>query len=450
MKRIPISAKLKHFGQLFTEAGFNCYLVGGAVRNIIAGHPPSDYDFTTDAKPEEVMKIFRRVITTGIEHGTVTVLFRGEAYEVTTFRIEKGYSDSRRPDEVLFTSNIFEDLSRRDFTINAIAADLIDGTIIDPIEGQKDIQNRVLKCIGDPFERFNEDGLRILRLFRFHAKMGFTIDSASLEAAAQLREKLQKISAERIRVELVKTVLSPRPSETFRLMLKCGVLEQFLPELALCADVEQNQYHSWDVFEHCIRSCEAAPEENLTVRLAALFHDIGKPEAKFIKDGQAAFHNHENIGAKITEKLMKRLKFSRKEIQETTHLIRQHMFHYTSDWSDKAVRRFMARVGVDKLPQLMSLRKADQGAHHGEEKSDTDLSELLGRIEKVIQNGEALSIKDLQIDGNDLIKAGVEKGRIIGVILEELLDVVMQDPTQNNKEQLLRIALGIIEPPRKN
>lgn len=445
MKKIPLSGKLRHFGSIFTDAGFNCYLVGGAVRNIIAGLPPSDFDFTTDATPEEVIRLFRRVIPTGIQHGTVTVRFRGESYEVTTFRLEEGYTDSRRPDAVHFTRDIDEDLSRRDFTINAIAASLKDGKIVDPNDGQNDIQKKVLRCIGTPEERFNEDGLRILRLFRFMAQLGFKIEGETLTAASLCREKLQKISAERIRVELVKTVCGNWAGEAFRLMQQQGILEIFLPELAAGAGVEQNSYHYWDVFEHSIRCLEGVGAQRMELRLAALLHDVAKPASLKFRDGEATFYNHEVMSADQTFEIMRRLKFSNKEIEEVTHLVRQHMFNYTPDWTDKAVRRFIARVGKEKIADLFILRKGDRIAHKGEKPSESDLIELSGRIQGIIERGEALSIKELEVNGNDLMGAGIPGGRVIGVILEELLETVMQDPGQNEKEKLLEIAINLYD-----
>lgn len=440
MKKINLSRKLIKFGQHFTQAGFSCYLVGGAIRNIIAGLEPSDYDFTTDARPEEVQQIFKKVIPIGIQHGTVAVLFMGETYEVTTFRIEEGYSDSRHPDKVAFTQNIDEDLSRRDFTINAIAANLIDGKIIDPFNGRKDIQEKIIRCIGTPQERFNEDGLRILRLFRFHAKLKFKIHEETLLAAITLKKKLKKISAERIREEWIKILLSPTPGETFRLLQEKKILEEFLPELAHCAGIEQNQYHKWDVFEHSIRCMDAIPNTKLELRVAALLHDIGKPQTKIIRDGEATFYNHEKVSAEIAKSLLIRLKFSNKQIETICHLISQHMYYYTSDWSDKALRRFIKRVKIEYIYDVIELTKADRFAHKGIKGNFADLVELLTRIETILESGDALSLKELKIKGDDLTAIRIPKGPIIGIILEELLDTVLQDPAQNTKEELLLIA----------
>ena len=438
MKKIPLSDKLLKFGKIFSDAGFSCYLVGGAVRNYIANLTPSDFDFTTNATPKEVMKIFRTVIPTGIEHGTVTVLFKNESYEVTTFRVEKEYSDSRHPDSVNFTTSLEEDLSRRDFTINSIAANLVDGTIIDPNNGQKDIEKKIIQTVGIAQERFSEDALRILRLFRFKAQLQFDIEKATLLGATNCKEGLKKISHERINIEFIKILKAEKPSTTIKLMQKEGILQLILPELSHCVGIEQNEFHLYDVFDHLIYSCDNVNSSNKIVRVAALFHDIGKPQSKVIKDGKATFYNHEKQSANIADKIMRRLKFPNKEREEVVHLIEQHMFNYTQDWSDKAVRRFLARVKPEYLKNLFELRVADENAHNGEKTSNENLGQLQARIDKVVANNEAFTIKQLAVNGNDLIAVGVEKGPVIGDILEELLQLVMESPELNRKDSLIK------------
>jgi len=443
MNKIPLSNKLRKFGKIFYDNGYTCYLVGGAVRNSVAGLPPSDFDFTTDATPREVIKLFRNVIPTGMQHGTVTVLFMGESYEVTTFRVEGEYTDSRHPDSVAYTSSLDEDLLRRDFTINSIAADLKDGTLVDPNGGQDDICKKIIRCIGIAEERFNEDALRILRLFRFQTQLEFSIENESLLAAAKTKEGLKKISAERINSELVKILKSNRPSTALKLMEENGILEIILPEVTACKGISQNGYHSFDVFDHLMVSCDAAPKDNLVVRLAALLHDVGKPQSKVIRDGVATFYNHEQFSAKIAQNIMKRLKFSNKERDEVVHLVREHMFHYTDEWSDKAVRRFISRVGVKTIPNLFALRLADSEGH-GEGGDDKEkLNELSLRIKKVLENGEALSIKELEINGNDLIEIGLQRGPQFKVILKKLLEQVLDNPNLNNKESLIKLSKEI-------
>ncbi len=440
MKKISIDKKLSQFGEFFTNAGFNCYLVGGAVRNKIAGLPPSDYDFTTDATPQEVMKLFKKVIPIGIQHGTVAVLFKGESYEVTTFRIEEGYSDSRRPDKVIFSRNINEDLSRRDFTINAIAANLTDGVIIDPFNGQKDIKNKCLKAIGTPKLRFEEDGLRILRLFRFAATLNYKIESETLDAACQMADKLKKISPERIRDEFTKILLSEDPSYIINLMQEKGILALFLPELCACVGVSQNEHHLWDVYGHSLHALSAMRNPSLELRLAALLHDIAKPLCIGEKDGKRTFYNHEKKSALLAKDILTRLKFTNQQIKKICHLIDQHMYLYTPDWSDKAVRRFIERVGIENIKDLFELTKADRFAHKGQKSDYSDLIELLTRIEEIIEKGDALSIKDLAINGSDLIAVGASKGPSLGIILNELLDAVMEDPENNTREKLLNMG----------
>ncbi|MBN2651656.1 MAG: HD domain-containing protein [Spirochaetales bacterium] len=439
--RYKINKDVKEFADIFYKNGFRCYLVGGAVRNLVGGFGLTDMDFTTNATPEQVMKLFRSVIPTGIKHGTVTVLFKGQKFEVTTFRIDEVYTDGRRPDSIAYTDDLSLDLQRRDFTINSIALDLKSFKLFDPNNGKKDIKQKIIKAIGEPKRRFDEDGLRILRCFRFSAQLGFEIEAATFDAARECRNNLKSISFERIRDELKKIILSPLPSQTFISLHKAGILEIILPELDNCWGVEQKGYHKFDVFLHSVYACDFASNFPEHVKIAALLHDIGKPAMRKVKeDGVATFHMHERKSADLARKLMGRLKFSNSEIQAVTHLIENHMFHYTQDWTDSAVKRFIGRVGIENIDDLFALREADK---FGMDLKRPDMSliwELKQRIRKIIDEGNPFSIKDLKINGSDLIAAGIEPGPQIGEILNYLLEAVIDDAALNSHEVLVDLG----------
>ena len=449
--KIKIDKILKDFYSKFEEAGYKAYLVGGAVRDIFLHKKPHDFDVATNATPQDVMKLFKTVIPTGFEHGTVTVHFNGLEIEVTTFRTESGYSDGRHPDKVNYAATIEEDLSRRDFTINAIAADLKDGKIVDPFEGRKDIKRKIIRTVGKPEERFLEDGLRPIRALRFASKLGFSIEKYTYSEIFKdkIKEKIKSISIERFRDEFEKILLSPKPSAGLKLMEETGVMEIFIPELLHgrgCVQSDSRGFHDFDVLDHLYYACDGAPAEKLNLRLAALFHDIGKPACKKIIDGNITFYNHERIGSQMTEEILTRLKFSNAVINNVCHLIREHMFNYEPNWTVAAVRRFIIRVGKENLDDLYDLRIADiYGMHNMKvdfrfSEPIARLIELKDRIAQELEKNNALTLKDLAINGSDLIEAGFEKGKQLGLILNQLLDCVIEDPEMNNKEKLLKVA----------
>jgi tRNA nucleotidyltransferase/poly(A) polymerase len=431
---------LQRFDRVFEKAGHACYLVGGAVRSILLGERPTDYDFATDATPQEVMRLFKRVIPTGVQHGTVTVIFEREEFEVTTFRVEGKYSDARRPDRVEFTPSIEEDLARRDFTINAVAADLKDGALIDPHAGRSDLRQRRIRAIGTPAERFREDGLRLLRACRFAAKLEFEIEEATLSAMREASGTIDSVSAERIREELDKVMEAVQPSIAFFLMERCGLLGRVLPELAACRGIEQGGMHRYDVLDHSIYSCDGAPVEKPDIRYAALLHDIGKATTvDRSDDGEITFYGHERESERLTRDILRRLRFSRAREKRICHLILHHMFHYTSEWSDAAVRRFIARVGRDHIEDLFDLRMADRYGILGH-RSLPD-GEFRDRIRAVLDEEHAFTVRDLAVDGHVLMQeAGIPKGPELGQVLDHLLETVIDDPEQNTKEKLLTIA----------
>lgn len=458
MNHIKIPDILKKMNEIFVQHGYKAYLVGGAVRDMLMGKDPHDWDVTTDATPEQVMSIFRKVIPTGIAHGTVTVHFMKNEIEVTTFRTESDYSDGRHPDKVEYTGNIEEDLSRRDFTINAIASYLGDGTITDPFHGRDDIKRKVIRTVGNPLERFSEDGLRPVRAVRFSAQLGFEIERDTLKAISEpeILKKTSGISLERFRDELLKLMKAEKPSAGLKLMEESGILDIFIPEFKKCRGCIQGDfrgYHQFDVLDHLFYACDGAPASKQNVRLAALFHDIGKPDVKRViptpQGEQFTFYNHEAKSQQITKEILFRLKFSNAEISNICHLVVNHMFNYTQDWTDAAVRRFLAKIQAENLEDLYDLRLADiYGMNNAPVRGQDSrtialLNELKDRISKETEKNSVLSLKQLAVNGKDLMKNGISAGKDLGFVLNQLLETVLEDPSQNEKEQLIKIALNI-------
>jgi tRNA nucleotidyltransferase (CCA-adding enzyme) len=445
MRQIRPPRELFDFARVLERGGKSCYLVGGALRDYLLGREASDFDVATDARPEEVVRAYRRVIPTGIKHGTVTVLWQGLEIEVTTFRTESSYADGRHPDEVAFASSIEEDLSRRDFTINAMAFDLASKALLDPHGGREDLSRRLVRAVGDPVDRFREDGLRPLRAIRFAAQLEFDIEAATLAAIGPAIDRFRLVSAERVREELQKILLSVVPSRGLRLLEGTGLLAEISPELAACRGVEQRGMHVYDVLDHLYACVDAAPA-GIALRLAALLHDVGKPGAKVERPGEdPTFYRHEEYSATASEAIMRRLRFPKALIDEVAHLIRCHMFSYDESWSDAAVRRFIARVGPEHMDALFSLRIADGTGIIGRPVDPRSLEPLRERIEAVIAAKEAFGLADLAVKGADLASIGVPPGRAMGAMLKELLETVMDDPTLNERGRLLEIA-GKLKP----
>ena len=448
---------LKEIAALFETRGKEICLVGGAVRDLLRGKKPQDWDLATDALPDEVTDIFRktkpsgRVIPTGIKHGTVTVLYRGQSLEITTYRTEAGYSDGRRPDQVMYTAGIEEDLSRRDFTMNAVALRLPGGEKIDPFGGEADLKAGIIRCVGDPSLRFAEDGLRPLRAVRFAAQLFFDLEKQTLAAILGALETSGKVSAERKRDEINKIVASQKPSRAFLLMEQTGLLRLFLPELACCRGIEQKGYHCFDVLEHSLLACDyaAAKEYPQDVRIAALLHDTGKVSTrKLDKDGGMpiwTFYRHEAESEKIARTVLSRLRFPNTLINVVCHLVKEHMFHYTDEWSDAAVRRFIVRAGEENLVRMYQLRRADAFATAALEPPPDFLLPLGRRVEKALKESCAFSLKDLAVSGKDLMTIGIKPGKTLGIILNELLETVLDDPEQNTPDALLAIAGKLYE-----
>lgn len=457
IKCVKIPEELVKIGGIFRKNGFKAYLVGGAVRDMILGKKGHDYDLATNATPKQVMGIFKKVIPTGIAHGTVTIHIFGMQIETTTFRTEADYTDGRHPDSIKFATTIEEDLSRRDFTMNAIAADLESGELTDPFDGQKDIRNKIIRTVGEPQERFAEDGLRPVRAVRFSGQLGFSIEEKTLAALSEpeVLKKTASISVERFRDEFCKMLLCERPSDSLKLLEKTGILNIFIPEFAVCRNCSQKDsrgFHEFDVADHILYACDGAQKGNLEVKLAAFYHDIGKPECRTteIVDGEERvhFHGHETKSAQKALASMTALKFPNETIKNVVHLVQEHMFYYEHSWSDAAVRRFIIRVKPENIENLFSLRLADiYGMHRTPLKEGSPawniLLEFRKRIESVLEKKSALGIKDLAVNGRDLMQEGIPSGKAMGMILNELFETVTESPAMNEKEKLLALAKNI-------
>lgn len=441
---IHIPRVVRDLAAIFISGGFQCHLVGGAVRDILMGRPHTDYDIATNALPQQVTALFRKVIPTGIKHGTVTVLFKGTTFEVTTFRTESTYSDGRRPDNVTFAPSILDDLARRDFTINALAYDLQTNKMIDPHFGKRDLADRIIRAIGDPAERFREDGLRPLRACRFAAQLSFTVEAKTREAIPGALETLSRVSAERVRDELLKTLEAPVPSVGILLMQETGILGAVLPELLEGVGVTQGSLHCYDVFTHSLHACDAAPPGSIVLRLAALLHDVGKPRVRAEgPDGRPTFYTHEQVSAQMAEAILLRLKLPNAVVRDVCHLILHHMFNYQEDWTDAAVRRLIARVGESAIGDIIALRRADQigMCQENAQAFPESLVRFADRVSRVMSKERAFTVHQMAANGHDLMeRLGIAPGPQVGIILEELLQAVLEDPALNEKEKLLEIA----------
>ncbi len=464
---IKVPEYVQKVGRILLKEGYDAYIVGGALRDIVIGKEPHDYDLATNALPDEMLNMFPKAVSTGAKFGTIVVLMQdrhGETHEVevTTFRSESNYVDGRWPERVDFVEDIDRDLGRRDFTFNAMALDLSqldlkgsDGpqkaNIYDPYGGIKDIENKIVRAVGTPIERFKEDGLRAFKACRMAAQLGFDIEGDTLEAIKKSTPIASQVSMERIRDEFMKMLLnSPKPSVGIELMRQTELLNIFMPELLEAVGVEQKLYHAHDVYWHALKTCDVAHD---SVKLAALLHDIAKPRTDM---GNGHFYGHDKMGADIAEQIMKRMKFSQAEINRVKILIENHMFYYPHvqedmteeereniekhEWSDSAVRRFIQRVGEENIDDLFKLRLADAQSNPSTAFKPEEITILQRRISEVRKQDMALKITDLNITGDDLTNIGVQKGPRMGIILNQLLDMVIEDPLLNSKDKLLEKA----------
>jgi tRNA nucleotidyltransferase (CCA-adding enzyme) len=427
------------------EAGHAAFIVGGSVRDLLIGRAPGDFDVATGALPEATMGIFgsRYAIPTGLQHGTVTVLAGKRHVEVTTFRGEGIYLDGRRPSSVTFGATLDEDLARRDFTMNAIALDPVSGKLFDPFDGQGDIVRKIVRAVGDPVLRFTEDGLRPMRAVRQATQLGFALDPDTQAAIPRTFDSFRKVSAERIRDELRKLLLAPKPSFGLELMRATGLLAEVLPELLPTIGCIQNRFHKHDVYQHILATVDAAASDFI-VRIAALLHDLGKPQTQAPREGapgEYSFFRHEQVGVDIAEAICTRFKLSAAERTTICALVAGHMFFYTPDWTDGTVRRFVKRVGPDLVPALFALREADVASRGRGEDPECETHDLRDRIAKVAAEDAALRVTDLAIDGKDVMRVlGIPPSRRVGEILEQLLEKVLDDPRLNDRDTLEALA----------
>ena len=436
MLTVQLPEKVSRILNTLTDAGFEAWAVGGCVRDAILGRVPGDWDITTNAKPEEVKALFRRTVDTGIQHGTVTVMLGKEGCEVTTYRQDGDYSDHRHPDGVVFTTSLAEDLKRRDFTINAMAYHP-DRGLVDLFGGQEDLKNRIIRCVGDPRERFDEDALRIMRALRFSAQLGFQLEDRTRAAIREFAPRLQFVSKERIRVELMKLLVSPNPGRLMD-MAECGITREIFPLWdTMLATPQSSAFHLYSVGIHTMKVIENVPPEPV-LRLAALLHDCGKPSCRTTDGGgRDHFYGHAPKGAKIAEEFLRELRFDNKTIADVVKLILHHDDHYPA--TRENVRREMNRVGEELFPSYLKLVLADNLSKSGYTLGD--FMPLYKRIcslyEDIRAAGDAITLKDLAVKGSDLIAAGMAPGPRMGEILERMLDDVLAEPSHNNKEYLL-------------
>ena len=436
--QIQLPETVHHIIEIIQAAGYEAYAVGGCIRDSILGKKPNDWDITTSAKPEEIKKLFKRTIDTGIQHGTVTVVIEKESFEVTTYRIDGKYEDSRHPKEVTFTSDLAEDLRRRDFTINAIAYNEKDG-LIDLFGGIRDMEEGIIRCVGDARERFGEDALRMMRAVRFSAQLGYRIEEKTREAIKELAPTLQKISAERIQTELVKLLVSDHP-DYLRIAYETGITAYILPEFDLCMKTKQNNpHHCYDVGEHILHTLSYVDADKI-LRLGMLFHDIGKPQTLTVdEEGITHNHGHALVGEEMTEKILRRLKFSNEIIDKVKRLVRYH--DRDIEPVTKNVRHAISQIGEDIFALLFSVKYADIMAQSGylREEKLQNLKEVKVIYDQILEKGDCLSLKDLAVSGNDLIAMGMKPGKEIGETLHKLLQVVLDDPGYNQKDYLLSL-----------
>ena len=443
MTQIQLPEKVKYIISQLEQAGFEAYAVGGCVRDCLLGRNPNDWDVTTSAKPLEVKAVFGHTIDTGIQHGTVTVMLEREGFEVTTYRIDGEYEDSRHPREVIFTANLIEDLKRRDFTINAFAYNDKSG-IVDAFHGMKDLSDGVIRCVGEASERFDEDALRILRAVRFSAQLGFMVAEETKAAIKILAPNLRHISAERIQAELVKLLISDHP-DALRDAYELGITKAVLPELdAAFATAQQNPHHQYTVGEHLMQSLLHIQADK-SLRLAALLHDIGKPKVR-MTDGEGIdhFHGHVEVSEQMAAGILRRLKFDNDTITKVQKYIRYH--DYKPEPNARAVRRAVNKIGAEYFEQVMALWRADtlaQSSYERQQKlAHIDAVEQL--YTEIMESNQCISLKTLEITGNDLIALGVPKGKQIGVLLNQLLEEGLQEPGHNTHEYLMQKAREIV------
>jgi len=445
---MQIAVYVKNIVQSLEKAGFEAYIVGGCVRDLLMALTPKDWDVTTNARPEKILEIFSDGKYENV-FGTVLVPVKlangetGDVVEVTTYRSEQGYSDRRHPDKVVFEDSLEKDLSRRDFTINAMALKADGMTLVDLFGGEKDLKKKIIRAVGEPEDRFKEDALRMMRAIRLACQLNFTLEPKTERAIMKMAGGLKFVSAERIRDELVKILESDRADEGIISLQEMKLLQYLIPELERGVGVDQNKHHIYPVFKHSLLSLKFTPNKKWQVKLASLLHDIAKPQTKRIIKGGATFYNHDLVGAKVALKIMARLKFANADIEKVTTLIKNHMFYYNvGEVTASSVRRLIRKVGEENLADLIDLRVADRLGSGVPKAKPYKLRHLEYMMEKV--RFDAVSVKMLKINGDDLMKLlNIEPGPKIGAILDVLLSEVIDDQNLNNKDYLAKRSLEL-------
>ncbi|MBQ6787215.1 MAG: CCA tRNA nucleotidyltransferase [Lachnospiraceae bacterium] len=437
--QIQLPEKVEYIINTLEEAGYEAYAVGGCVRDSLLNREPDDWDITTSARPQQVKAVFPRTIDTGIQHGTVTVMMGKEGFEVTTYRIDGEYEDSRHPKEVIFTANLVEDLKRRDFTINAFAYNHRSG-IVDAFDGMTDLKNGIIRCVGEARERFTEDALRMMRAVRFSAQLGYDIEEKTKEAITELAPNLKNISAERIQVELVKLLQSPHP-DYLRVAYELGMTKVILPEFDKAMETPQdNPHHMYNVGEHLLQTLlHVRPDRSL--RIAALLHDIAKPDTETKdSDGISHFHGHAEMGEEKAGAILRRLKFDNDTINKVKKYVKYH--DYKIEATPRAVRRALNKIGKDYFAEVLELKQADmlaQSMYQRKEKEE-NLTQVRALYEEILRKEECVSLKDLALTGKDLMELGVPQGKQLGAILQKLLEDVLESPEHNTREYLSELV----------
>lgn len=447
-RAIMLPEKVKYIIETIQAAGFEAYAVGGCVRDSILGRKPDDWDITTSAKPEAIKALFKRTLDTGIQHGTVTVMLEKEGFEVTTYRVDGQYEDGRHPKEVSFTASLTEDLKRRDFTINAMAYNE-SGGLVDIFGGLADLENGMIRCVGNPRERFGEDALRMMRAIRFSAQLGYHIEEDTKAAIRELAPTLSRISAERILTELTKLLLSPNP-DYLRIAYDTGVTSVFFPEWDRAMETPQNHpHHCYNVGEHILHSLKEVPPDKV-LRFAMLFHDIAKPETLETDDnGVTHFHGHACKGEAMSRAILKRFRMDNDTINKVSRLVLYHDYINGVVPNGRIVRRAVSKIGEDIFPSLLLVSRADilaQSSYKQKEKLE-NLQAWEECYQEIRKAGECISLKDLAVNGKDLIEAGIPSGKTLGGILDRLLLEVLENPEKNTRDYLLSLALKTASEP---
>lgn len=434
---ISMPDEVKFILNTLSNKGYEAYIVGGCVRDSILNKQPKDWDITTKAKPEEVIKLFDKVILTGLKHGTVTVVINNEGYEVTTYRADGEYEDNRHPKEVKFVKSLKEDLARRDFTINAMAYNEEKG-LVDYFNGIGDLHDKIIKTVGVPEERFNEDALRMLRAVRFSAQLDFNMDKDMIRAIKTLKNNIKNISKERIREEFNKILMNnPRKIDVLK---DCEMLELIIPEIRSIYGFNQNNpYHIFDLYNHTLKAIEVI-EQKLYLRLTMLFHDFGKIKTKTTdENGISHYYNHSKESVELAKNILKELKYDNNTIDKVLTLIQYHDHSLKSKLS---VKKLLNRIGEDIFRDLIKVQKSDilaQNPIYAKERL-LNIINIESKLDLILEQNECFSLKDLNINGNELIELGFNKGKEIGEILNYLLEKVIENPELNNKDQLIKLA----------